>query len=703
MNVYLQNAYYLMIKSNFYHDNLDAALLNLLVIVLKKKNYETITDLGIVAKDFSKIIGFEIDVFMLKTIMQNASKKGLVAINDRTYMPCYDLINKESMDSEINKREKEIKNLISSFFSFLSTEFPEQEYTLEYAEKLIDEFVETQGVIFYKDTATYLSNPQTDFVFASFLKDRNNEHFCPLVCELVSGRVLTELVTHKDVDVYNGFSNTVVYLDAGILFSLLDVDELHRGEYYKKLLEDMRSIGISIKAFRHTVTEVETIIGNSIQWINNPDYDRNLATKATVFFNDNNYSKDKVEDLLYSMSAKLLTLSIDIEDIEYPQLLPDKAYTQADYYEAIKNYYLEKNYFLDEYELSNTIDKDAQSFLYVAAKNNFTSSASVTETKHFLLSDNGSLAIVAKMMCRSSRELPLCVSDTFFGAMIWKNNSAKLTEQSQQKLSNFLYQAFLPTESLSKKLQEVAEASVESGDLPVEEYIILKQNKIAAEMLVKITAADIDKVTDKTPFEIMARIKKEQREIGIRETEEKYQPILYEKDNLINAANQKLHDTETSYLGEQIRHRETNINHTKEKIQDITAKRTKIDNRVNCVFMWIGIILAVFLVSGIVLFLIASFRYQFSNKVLNFISVLGLVLAIVPCISGFIINCITNKTLNLAAMPSQLRTHYKQKAYKKDCCDDAKLDALKSTLQNLESEHNTLKKDQERHCFACVD
>ena len=85
-HVYVKNAYCLMIKSGFYTNNIDDALMNLLIVVLKSKNYGTIKDLGIVSEDFYKLIGFKIDVFTIETLMLRAAKEGLLTINKGTYI-----------------------------------------------------------------------------------------------------------------------------------------------------------------------------------------------------------------------------------------------------------------------------------------------------------------------------------------------------------------------------------------------------------------------------------------------------------------------------------------------------------------------------------------------------------------------------------------------------------------------------------------
>lgn len=112
-NNYLKNAYYLMIKKGFYDSQLDEALLNLLLIVIKNRHYEILPDTKTLIKDFKSIIGFELPYFPMQTIIGLAKKNDyLIEGNGKgEFNPDFSKINKITSMKEIIDRERLINEL----------------------------------------------------------------------------------------------------------------------------------------------------------------------------------------------------------------------------------------------------------------------------------------------------------------------------------------------------------------------------------------------------------------------------------------------------------------------------------------------------------------------------------------------------------------------------------------------------------------
>ncbi len=180
------------------------------------------------------------------------------------FNPDFSKINKITSMKEIIDRERLINELQNAFCDFLKENDSENEYSLEKVAELIDSFVEFQGALFYYDKDKYFSSHE-DYLFAKFIS--GNSQYYNLIDELITGRILSELLIHDEgnIDIKNtSFANTTVYLDAAILFILLDIDELHRFETYKKLICDMKELGITVKVFKHTFAEVKHYVLNFI-------------------------------------------------------------------------------------------------------------------------------------------------------------------------------------------------------------------------------------------------------------------------------------------------------------------------------------------------------------------------------------------------------------------------------------------------------
>ena len=441
---------------------------------------------------------------------------------------------------EIIDRERLINELQNAFCDFLKENDSENEYSLEKVAELIDSFVEFQGALFYYDKDKYFSSHE-DYLFAKFIS--GNSQYYNLIDELITGRILSELLIHDEgnIDIKNtSFANTTVYLDAAILFILLDIDELHRFETYKKLICDMKELGITVKVFKHTFAEVENIIANSIQWINNPDFEPARSSKAAYYFVTNNYSVDDIEEKLSLMRKEIEDVNgIEIEDMDYPYAPEGCKYFEQDYYDAIRDFYADRNFAFSEEEKRETIENDAKSFFYISIKNNFIPSFSIGDLKTVLLTSNTSLAIVSKKFAENERSIPFCVTDIFFGALIWKSNPKLVDLPSKQKLSSFLYQAYLPTDAMFEKFSSVIAKSLEEQTITEEDCIVLKQNKSAAKLLVEITEGDIDRITINTPHDIMQSIRAKAKEEGRLEELERSSAIIKGKDEIISKTKQE--------------------------------------------------------------------------------------------------------------------------------------------------------------------
>lgn len=702
-NNYLKNAYYLMIKKGFYDSQLDEALLNLLLIVIKNRHYEILPDTKTLMKDFKSIIGFELPYFPMRTIIGLAKKNEyLIEGNGKgEFNPDFSKINKITSMKEIIDRERLINELQNAFCDFLEKNDSENEYSLEKVAELIDSFVESQGALFYYDKDKYFSSSHEDYLFAKFISD--NSQYYNLIDELITGRILSELLLHDEgnIDIKNtSFANTTVYLDAAILFIILDIDELHRYETYKKLICDMKELGITVKVFKHTFAEVENIIANSIQWINNPDFEPARSSKAAYYFVTNNYSVDDIEEKLSLMRKEIEEVNgIEIEDMDYPYAPEGCKYFEQDYYDAIRDFYAERNFAFSEEEKRETIENDAKSFFYISIKNNFIPSFSIGDLKTVLLTSNTSLAIVSKKFAENERSIPFCVTDIFFGALIWKSNPKLVDLPSKQKLSNFLYQAYLPTDAMFEKFSSVISKSLEEQTITEEDCIVLKQNKSAAKLLVEITEGDIDRITINTPHDIMQSIRAKAKEEGRLEELERSSKIIQGKDEIISKTKQKHWQERVERNASDIRNTKALIKAKEEAIKRIASERNNgqriAKNAQKKVGGIIAIIMAVVIALAIILF-------DFGKKTnQDYFGLLGLVVSVIGAFAPYVICAFSNgkefnpKKLFKTVYNKALNRYYVQH----NCSEDIMLEE-KSELDRLNELLDELKKKEQVDYFV---
>lgn len=678
-NNFLKNAYYLLIKNDFFSKDFDEALLNLLLIVLKKKNYQKVTDLQIVVEDFKEIIGFDsVNYMAIKTIWALAKKKGYVYEREKEtgYFLEYTKIVSDCKEQDIKTQEKTISGLKLAFYTYLTQEFPSEQYNEEKAEKLIDSFIDSQGAQFYKDKSVYFSSPHDEYLFASFLSKIEHKCYYDIVDSLITGRMLSELLVHKDDIDNTSLNDKSVYLDAGIIFYLLDVDELERGKVYRDFVNDIQELGMKVKVFKHTMGEVTGIISNSVQWVDNIEFERAYASRATCYFIDNGWSKEDIEELVNTSELKIEKLGITIEDKEYPQNTPIGVMHEQDYYDKIVEFYDENSENFDEEEKRKTIECDAKSFFYVSSNNNFNNVVVFSGLNNILLTSNTSLAIISKQIVNSDKCIPFCVTDTFFGMWVWKNNHKMISKLSQQNLSNFIYNAFNPSPIMQEKFSEIINKCCENQTLDEEECITLRQNKLAAEHLMKITQGDINRVNEKTAYDVMQNIKKESYEKGRIDTKREYDIVIDAKDKELvskieeNAIIKVSSLTQKSrILTEKIVASEKNKNNL-ENLNQLSENKVKFIIRLTVALLSIGII-------GLIC-LILWIDY---SKDMEITSIIGFIAGPAMFVMSLIVLCITGKSWSIPKAYSTIQEKLINKYHKIYGYDDEEYKSLEASIR----------------------
>lgn len=690
-NNYLKNAYYLMVQNDFCNDDLDDALLNLLLIVLKKKNYTLIKTAADIVKDFREIIGFEVPYLPLKNILCLAQKRGYVMDNKTGgYIPDYTKIKQNCIEAEVLKKQGNIESLIIAFSHYLREEVGMNDISDDEISKRIDNFIDEQGALFYRNGVSYLSNPHDDFLFAKFLSDEKNKKYYEIVDELIAGRILSELLIHKDEIETPDFSNKTVYLDANIVFCLLEIDEFNRAENYKELLSRMQENGIKIKVFEHTIIEVEGVIQNSIEWIDNPDYVASRASKATQFFVSNHFSVKKIQEILSFCRTNLKNVGIEIDEMDYPQSFPRTAYTEQDYYEKIKSCYEDNNPDFDEDLKRKTIEVDAKSFFYLSSKNNYSNAIVFSNLKHIMITQNTSLAIVAKQLLDNKNNIPFCVTDTFFGALLWKFNPKIKTELSEQKLATFISTAFLPNSVMYDKFYRIIQEARNSGTITEEQCKLLKQDKLAAKLLVEKTQGDIELLSEKTATEILAEIENQAYNKGIEERTRELNPIIKDKEETIIEQNRQIIETQIDSISKDIRACQTRIaDFTK------TQEDKEHERKLGCkaFVRWVRII-SILLFVIVLVPIIILWVLDIKNGT-NILESVFSKLTIVFSGLGLLWIGLTGKIFNANDFLSEARNKYILRYNRNHNCSDESIDIIASLIENEKIKQQNLNLDKE--------
>ena len=514
-------AYFALIKANV-DNEYNEAMLQFVLYVIKKKHYDEI-DVEILCEDFEEIIGFVIPYFPMKNLLNEALKDGFIEYTkDKKFIPNFSNIDKSVFMNDINNGNKKFTALLRDFKSFVLRTNNES-LTDDDADKIISCFIEEQGMLLFNEKDNYFNSCHEEYLFAKYLEElylKDIKQF-EYINELIVGRLLSEYLLYSDDD-KEYLSNVTVYLDTGFVFRLLGIDGLKREGIYTQLLTQMKSLGIKTKVYEHTYSEISGIILNSIQWINNPEYNPVISNDTIDYFVRNSYTKEYVEDYATNLRTTLNDLGVEIESMSYPQNVPQNIISEMDYYDAIVKQYKENNDDFDEAGKQNTIYMDAKSFFYTDYLSNGVTANSISDIKHLFVTTNFSLAFALKKLLSEHKRInnygiPFCVTDSFLGVVLWKTAPDKIAEYTRNRLIVAMNAAFSPKEALLEKLVSSLEKCVDDGKISPEECYMLKTTHLAHKYLMDITKGDPELFTQQTPLEILQAIHNEGKKEGIQE------------------------------------------------------------------------------------------------------------------------------------------------------------------------------------------
>lgn len=707
MEIKVKRIYYYSLVKNGALDELDDALLDMVLYVICKKHYDTI-NIKELQRDFHKLIGFEITYFPLQKILSKANKKGMLDYNNnrKIYTPNYVYIQRDSIMDNVNKSERTFSELTTKFLAYLKTDL-DKEITRDDAEQIVNNFIEEQGVLFYENNDIYCANPHEEYLFARFLNHlyQSEDKLLDYVNNLIIGRIFSELVLYsEDIPEEAKFENTTVYLDTGFVFRLLGIDGIDRKDVYVDLVKKMHDIGIKTKMFSHSYNEMMVIISNSEQWLQNPNYDPAMSNEATDYFVRNGFQKEDLQEYVFKIKKELAFHQIEIVDIDYPQSTPTGVKTEQEYYEAIIRYYKENNSSFDEEEKRATVEYDARSFFYI----NFLSQGVIPvnwfDVKNIFVTTNHSLPIVAKNVVHSENNgtkysIPFCVSDSFLGIMLWRNSPDVINEKSYNRLLSAMYAAFMPSETLLRKLTETVKKYQEENLLSAEECYLLKTSKEAQKQLMIITQGDADAFCEKTPLDILKEMREESIAIGREKEREKANAEIAEIQGALENEKQIQQRLESQNVDRSIelvesnrRRYELEKSHVKEKLETIKKAEILVNKKVKRDMSLITVGFLALIVVAIVISIIVWEKSE--NR-----DYLGLISFVAPGVYPIVfysVLAITEKELNPKSLIHSFRDSRRNKYWSEYGTTSNNADALSYRLSELEKEIDKCKTEAEK-------
>ena len=362
-----------------------------------------------------------------------------------------------------------------------------------------------------------LMNPVESYLMDSFIKEiKDSDDYNRIYKNILVGRLLASfIVNNSDVSFDDDLllNKLNVYLDTGIVFRILGLDNYSTSDEYLDMIKTLVNLGAHIKIFRHIYDEVCDIIDGSKFWINNFDYSPESASRVADYFVTNKYSIEDIDEYLVKLEGKLSDLNIEIVDLDLDYNIPDPyGLYEENIFTKLKDIYRSTGFFQED--KIDTYRNDAKSIFYIHKLRKGYNPKRINEVKHILLTSNRGLTKVSReCTCGSGNSISYAVTDAYLSLLLFFTYPGYSDETNIRFLIPTAYHAFKPSKELLIKMEQVLREMKEKGVLTEKEVFSWMSNVTLGEEILGVTKNNPDNFDDTTPDKVMKKIKDDAEEM----------------------------------------------------------------------------------------------------------------------------------------------------------------------------------------------
>ena len=507
-----------------------------IVTLINKKKYKTFTN-DILRKDFENEYGLRIPYYPIITIFKRTTKRGYIKkLSATEYAPVHNLVEAEEFSENAMELERKYNNVLSEFISFCKDNYSVN-ISKEAADRILIAFLKDHDldIIFATNKLETIlpdvtTTEQEKFLINRFVQEIHSyePQTFAFIVDISMGHILANAILYDiDLERFHGKIKSDCYLDAGIIFDILGVNEESRGEASKDLIKTLIKSGSKIHVFRHTFEEVLGILNSCIEWMRSSYFDPAKASRAAKYFKDHNYTSSEVESFILSIEDRIIREEIDIIQAPNPNDEKFRPYyfDEKVLYDKIVDAYKFHNPYFEETEKDFTLYQDVKSVSTVNILRMGNKPLSLPRVRHIFITTNATLAYASRQFEMEEGEernlhkhfffIPVAITDVFLGTLLWAQNPSQFAKINQKRLIANCYAALQPTKTLLRKYTVAAEKELEKGSISEEELILLKTSRIARNFLMDETLNDPDLFNETSIPEILLNIKRQLMEDNI--------------------------------------------------------------------------------------------------------------------------------------------------------------------------------------------
>lgn len=500
------------------------ALARLVVTLIQHKDYQEFT-LEQFVKDFAEFYKLRITSMLFEEIVPELRKLDVITSRGKR---CYAV--KKSRVAELNwlkdfmgfeaKRER----LVEEFIVFSVDRIPD--LSKAEAERILTAFIENTISSLGTDAPSNEGlSGEEEYVVSSFFAAAKAERkdLYETIENITVGRMLASFITSSgrgrgtNIPELTGMS---IYFDSAFLIYLLGLDNYSTPLEYIQLTAALRDMGVKLKVFDHTFNEVYEIIHSTLYWINNPDYSWEKSSAVNQFFLSNKFTREEVEEFLFTLKTKLKKMDIIIEDADIDYNERDSIY-QADIKRKIIDEY-KKNGGYNE-EKDGTYELDAKSLYAIHKRRRYKTIHRLQDSQYLFLTTNRAIARVSKLVSSAPDEspaVPLAITDTFMSVLLFFACPSYSGAINERFCIPAAFHAFEPDKELVRKVETVLSNLQKDNLILPADAFAWKTNTVLSEYIVRFSGNNPDNFTENAPEKIIELIQKDADE-RVRRSEEK--------------------------------------------------------------------------------------------------------------------------------------------------------------------------------------
>ena len=627
--------------------------------LIKRKNYDLINPANICG-DFESEYGLAIPYHPMLTILTRTAKRGYIKRTTQgRFSPVKEKLSDVDFSSISTEQERKYKKVIDKFITFCQEKHHETFSEIQ-AENVLISFLKDHDLDILFITQDYnsilpeaSSSTIQKYLINSFIKNIQNSEpdIFNFIVDISVGHIIANTMLYCNVDSIRGrLAGCNFYLDIGFLFNIMGINGDDKKRVYIDFIKLIASHKANIFIFQHTYDEFRGILEGCLYWIENPHFDPLKASKAANYFIENQILASDIEQLILDIEAKLVELKIRVMEAPNPSQENQYQIDEARLIETIVDIYRKNDPDFDEQGKESTVYKDVKSISAIYKLRGGQKPTILQDAQHIFVTTNSSLAHASKLFESQSVErgfffIPSALTDVFVGTIIWIQSPKKVTEANEKRIIANCYAALQPSRKMINRLIETAESLRSTGTITDDDVILLKQSRVARNILQEETLGDINRVSDKTVTEILDEVR-----LKIRKEEQ-------EKFALDRAASQ----AQEKRLSDEIeRERQTVLNTKKsheatlEELNKVQIEKENIKKHIETLASHIalGITITFYVISFavVVTVIIAQFypdMFKNSHILYTILIIIAVIFTLITILTGFNIRGAGNKLKNL--------------------------------------------------------